>query len=147
ISVKKTNYQIVLRTDQYQISADNFTISSGRAFGVDTDSKQLKYFEGKSRSPRLSFERKEKNDLHVGIVEVAKHELPIWTLQSEKPLNVAQTVYGLEVGKKYNLLSDSKVIGEKVADANGSLSFSLKLTDGHKKHITMTAVGLDNSKD
>lgn len=145
--LRDTNYQIVLRTDQYKISADNFTISSSRAFGIDTDSKQLKYFEGKSRSPRLSFERIEKNDLHVGIVEVAKHELPVWTLQSEKPLNVTQTVYGLEVGKKYSLLLESEVIGEKVADAKGSLSFSLKLTDGHKKHITMMAVGLNNSKD
>ena len=145
--LRSTNYQIVLRTDQYQISADNFTISSNQAFGIDTDTNQLKYFEGKSRTPKLSFERSEKNDLHVGIIEVAKHELPAWTLQSEKHLNVTQTVYGLKSDEKYHLVFESKVIGEKVADAKGSLSFSVNLTNRDKKQVTVIEVSQDNIKD
>ncbi len=145
--LRNTNYQIVLRTDQFQISADNFTISSSRAFGIETDTAQLKYFEGKCSTPRLSFERTEKNDLLVGIIEVAKNGLPAWTLQSEKPLNVTQTVFGLKAGVKYHLLIDSRLISEKVANAEGSFSFSLNLADGYKKHFKVMDVSLDNRKD
>lgn len=144
--LRSTNYQIVLKTDRYQISADNFTITSSQAFGINTDAKELKYFEGKSRTPKLSFERSEKNDLQVGIIETA-NGLPVWTLQSEEPLRVIQTVYGLEPGMEYQLLLESKVIGEKVVDAKGSLSFSVNLTDRDKKQVTIIEVSQDNIKD
>ena len=87
------------------------------------------------------------NDLHVGIIEVAQQELPTWTLQSDKPLNVTQTVYGLKSGVKYHLLFESKVIREKVADAKGSLSFSVNLTNRDKKQVTVIEVSQDNIKD
>ena len=145
--LRNTNYQILLRMDQYQISADNFTISSSRAFGIDTDSKQLKYYEGKSSTPRLSFEKERESNLHIGVLREDDQEILSWTLQSEKSLSVTQTVYGLKSGEKYHLLLESKVIGEKVANVKGNLSFILNLTNGLQKHIKVINVGLDSRKD
>ena len=146
-NLRGTNYRIDLTADNYQISANNLTISSSRALGIDADATQLKYFEGKSSTPRLSFETAEKNELQVCIIETAKYALPVWTVQSEKPISLTQTVYGLEAGVKYHVLQESKVIGEEVANANGSFSFSMNLTDGIKKHITVMAVGQDDLKE
>ena len=134
-NLRGTEYCIVLRTDQYQMSANNFTINAGHAFGMNTNVKRLEYYEGKSSSPRLSFEKEGKSDLHIGILEEDDHGLPGWTVQSEEPLSVTQTVYGLKSGEKYHLLLESKVIGEKVANAKGSLSFILNLTDGQKNTL------------
>ena len=146
-NLRDTDYRIVLRTDHYQISADNFTISSSRAFGINTNAMRLQYYEGKSSTPRLSFQRAGKSDLYVSIFEEGDEGLPVWTVQSEKPLIVVQTVYGLDAGVKYCLHVGSEVLEERVADAKGSLSFSLNLTTGQEKHITLVAVSFDNSPD
>jgi len=45
------------------------------------------------------------------------------------------------------LLFESKVIGEKVADAKGSLSFSVNLTSRDRKQVTVIEVSQENIKD
>lgn len=145
-TLRGTDYQIVLKTHQYQISANNFTVSSNLAFGVNTTTKQIEYFEGKSSTPKLIFERDEKTDLQVEILDKKNEALQIWTLQSQKDSSVKQTVYGLETGVKYRILVESVIFEEKVVNANGSLSFSLTLTGGQKKLITLEVVGLDSSQ-
>ncbi len=146
-NLRGTDYRIVLKTDQYQILANNFTINASRAFGMNANNTRLEYYEGKSSTPRLSFERAVMSDLHVGIFKESDDGLPVWTLQSEKPLILTQIVYGLASGVKYCLHVGSEVLEEKVADAKGSVSFPLNLAPGLEKHIRLVAVGLDKRQE
>jgi hypothetical protein len=141
-NLRGTDYQILLKTDQYQISANNFTIISDRPFGMNTDAKRVEYYEGKSSIPRLSIERTGKSELQVGILMDANGK-PVWTLQCANQLSLTQTIYGLDAGVKYRVSSDTEVLDENVAEANGSLSFSLNLTGGQKKSITLVNVDLE----
>ncbi|NQU51411.1 MAG: hypothetical protein HQ522_02620 [Bacteroidetes bacterium] len=136
-NLRGTDYQILLKTNQYQITDNNFTISSSRAFGMNSNTQRIEYFEGKNNTPKLSFERDEKTDLQVSVLEEDNQELPVWTLQSQKSISQKQTVYGLDAGEKYQILVESDIFEVKVADANGSLSFSLNLTGGQKTLITL----------
>ena len=140
------DYRIILRTDQYQISANNFTISASRAFAMNTNNKRLEYYEGKNRSPRLSFERAGKSNLHVSILNESKDRLPVWTVQSNIPLNLTQTVHDLKPGVKYYLYVGSDVLEEKVADAMGSISFILNLTPGLEEQIRPVEAGFEKSR-
>ena len=58
-------------------------------------------------------------------------------LQSNDPLHVTQTVYGLIAGVKYQLHIGSERFEEKVANAKGALSFSLDLKGGQKMHLKL----------
>ncbi len=146
-TMRGKNYKIVLKTNQYQISADNFTISSNQAFGLNTDSKRLNYFEGKNKTPKLSFEIAEETDLHVDILEKNEEGLLNWTLQSQKTQHVRQTVYGLNAGKKYQLFAGLEIFEVKIADSTGSLSFSMNLEDGQKRLVTLSPFSSGNSQD
>jgi hypothetical protein len=140
--LRNTNYQIVLKTDQYKLSANNFTIEADKPFGMDTDAKRLKYYKGKSSKPKLSIETTDTSNLHVGILEESKG-LPTWTLQSEKAQRLTQIVYGLNAGQKYRIKSGAEIVKEIVANKNGSLSFSLNLPPQQKRVIKLIAVGID----
>jgi len=146
-TLRGIDHQIVLKKDQYQISANNFTMSAGRAFAMNTENKRLEYYEGKNRSPRLSFERAGQSNLNVNIIDESKEGLPVWTVQSEIPLILTQTVYDLKPGVKYCLYVGSDVLEEKVADAKGNVSFILNLTPGLENHIRLVDVGYYNSRE
>ena len=79
--------------------------------------------------------------MHVNILEESKDELPVWTVQSEKPLTMTQTVYGLEAGKTYRLQVGSEFFDNKVADTKGRISFPINLKTDLKKNIKIVAVG------
>ena len=104
---------------------------------MNSNTQRIEYFEGKNNTPKLSFERDEKTDLQVSVLEEDNQELPVWTLQSQKSISQKQTVYGLDAGEKYQILVESDIFEVKIADANGSLSFSLNLTGGQKTLITL----------
>ena len=144
--LRDIDYRIILRTDQYQISANNFTISAERAFAMNTNNKRLEYYEGKNRSPRLSFERAGKSNLHVSILNESKDRLPVWTVQCDSLLNLTQTVHDLKPGVKYYLYVGSDVLEEKVADAMGSISFILNLTPGLEEQIRPVEAGFEKSQ-
>ena len=141
-NLRGTDYQILLKMDRYQISANNFTITSDQPFGMNTNAKHLEYYEGKSSIPRLRFEGVGKSELQIGILKDVGGK-PTWTVLSANSLSLTQTVYGLEAGVKYRVSSDTKVLEEKVAEANGSLSFSMNLTGGQKEQVTVVKVDLD----
>ena len=143
-NLRGTKYNIVLRTNQYQISGNGFTLNSSQAFGINTDTMQLEYYESKNNKPRLIFEKEGKSDLLINILKDGNQNLPVWTVQSPKPLRIIQIVNGLESDAKYHIYVGTEIFEEKFADANGSLTFQLNLTDGLKKHITFMP---NNNKD
>ncbi|HSO86517.1 MAG TPA: hypothetical protein VLQ91_08215 [Draconibacterium sp.] len=146
-NLRGTVYQINLKTNQFQVSVNNFTIISNQAFGLNTKEQQIEYFEGKSNTPKLSFEKDVEADLQINILEKNEKGLPNWTLQSQKTLHVKQTVYGLIAGAKYQLLVGSQPVEEKKADSDGTLSFSLNLKSGQNNVITLTTDGSGNNPE
>jgi hypothetical protein len=146
-NLRGTDYNINLKTNQYQVSANNYTISSNQAFGLNTNPKQIEYFESKSNSPKLSFETDGKADLQVNILEKNEKGLPGWILQSQKTQRVKQTVFGLEAGVKYHVFADQDMIEEMIANASGSLSFSFDLESGQKNKITLLPATSGDKKE
>jgi hypothetical protein len=146
-NLRGTNYNILLKTDQYFTSANHFTISSSEAFGININIDQLEYYEGKSSSPKLIFETDGKAELHIDILEKNNEGLQNWTLQSKKTQCLKQTVFGLNAGMKYKLIEGSEIKEVTEANDNGTLSFSINLEEGQKKTITLLPLSVDNIHD
>ena len=122
-NMRGTLYEINLRTDLFKISAHNFSISSSVAFGIDTDSTRLEYYEGKTRTPRLVFEKKGEGEVNIDVLKKDTQGLPVWTVLSSANQAVEQTVHGLNPGVEYHLYVDSEIMEDMRANTMGSLSF------------------------
>ena len=107
--------------------------------GINADGELLEYFEGKNSKPKIIFNKAGDSKLQIAILEENNHGLPVWTLQSDDPLHVSQTVYGLVAGVKYRMHIGSERFEAKVANAKGALSFSLDLKGGQKMYLKLVA--------
>jgi hypothetical protein len=138
-NLRGTEYNLVLNTNQHQISVANFTIKTSQYLGINTDGELLEYFEGKNSKPKIIFEKVGDSKLQIEILEENNRGLPVWTLQSIDPLHVTQTVYGLDARVKYRLHIGSERFEEKVANTKGALTFSMDLKGGQKMHLKLVA--------
>ena len=138
-NLRGIEYNLVLNTNQHQISVNNFTIKTSQYVGINADGELLEYFEGKNSKPKIIFNKVGDSKLHIAILEENNHGLPVWTLQSNNPLHVTQTVYGLDAGVQYRMHCGSERFEEIVANAKGALSFSLDLKGGQKMHLKLVA--------
>jgi hypothetical protein len=141
-NLRGTEYRIILKTDRYQLSANHLTISASRPFGVNVNANKLEYYEGKSSIAKLSFEKESKSKLHIVILDDNKWGLPVWTVESKNANRVSQTISGLIGGLKYQLKSGSEVIKEKVANQEGQIIFSLNLSAGQTKELSLLAIDI-----
>lgn len=141
-NLRGMEYDLVLNADQYQISANNFTINTSKYFGVNTEEELLEYFEGKNGNPKIIFKKASDSKLHIAILDERNHGLPVWTLHSNNPVRVKHTVLGLESGMKHRIYIGPDRFEEKVANAQGALSFSVELKDGQKLYLKLVAMEL-----
>ncbi len=132
--LRNKDYTIRLDTNQYTVTTNHFSMREQKPFGINNIDRRLDYFQGKSTTPSLSFERNAPAPLDIHIIH-DNNGMIEWRIQSNQSMDVLQTVYNLSPGKIYHINVNTEMVEDKTADTRGCLGFTTPLNANQRTTI------------
>ena len=133
--LRDTDYKIRLNTNLNTVTANRFSISDQNPFGINCTENRLDYFQAKTSSPAISFQRNTISPLEIKIAHSDNYIFE-WTINSVQPVNILQTVYSMKPGRTYQVTINSRTNDLK-ANFNGQLAIPVKLKPGEDIKISV----------